>query len=177
MRNTLILFLARYIQLACQALLPPLIRNGVSFEAHAQNVLARFDVATGEPLGFVVRDLGGLRIHPDTLRKSTGVDFQFLPGHCVVTETLEETYPKFYHTFVHNHIQRLIRVLGMHHNGRGWEMLRRHMDNVIPADHQLRKIWLSRDSKMVPSKCLMRMRMRDSYREVRSFHNAVFSLG
>ncbi|KAF5371850.1 hypothetical protein D9615_009541 [Tricholomella constricta] len=107
-------FLDRYIKLACEALLPPLIHNGVAFEAHAQNVLARFDITTGEPTGFIIRDLGGLRIHPETLRESTGVDFQFLPGHCVVTASLEETYPKFYHTFVHNHVQRLIRILGMH---------------------------------------------------------------
>ncbi|KAG5652766.1 hypothetical protein H0H81_003704 [Sphagnurus paluster] len=158
---------SRYVQLACEALIPPLIHNGVAFEAHAQNVLARFDIATGEPIGFVVRDLGGLRIHPETLRASTGVDFQFLPGHCVATETLDEIYPKFYHTFVHNHMQRLIRILGMHSNGHGWEILRTHMGATIPANHPLRKIWLSPDSKLLPSKCLMRMRMRDSYRELK----------
>lgn len=124
---------------------------------------------TGELIGFVVRDLGGLRIHPPTLRESTGVDFQFLPGHCIVTKSLEETYPKFYHTFVHNHIQRLIRVLGLHYDGRGWEMLRKHMESVIPRDHGLWKAWLASDSLTVPSKCLMRMRMRDSYSEVRVF--------
>lgn len=132
-------------------------------------MLVRVDSTTGEPLGFVVRDLGGIRVHPATLRATTGVDFEFLPGHCVITKTLEETYPKFYHTFVHNHIQRLIRILGLHHDGRGWEILRRHMEAVIPLDHGLRKAWFSVESKTVPSKCLMRMRMRDSYREV-SYH-------
>jgi len=159
-----------YIRIACEALIPALICNGVAFEAHAQNVLARFDTATGKLLGFVVRDIGGIRVHPPTLRQSTGVNFQFLPGHCVVTETLEETYPKFYHTFVHNHIQRLIRVLRLHHNGLGWEMLRQHMEAVIPVDHALKRMWLNPDSKLVPSKCLLRMRMRDSYREVSPCH-------
>ena len=157
----------RYIQLACEALLPPLIYNGVSFEAHAQNVLVRVDSTTGEPLGFVVRDLGGVRAHPTTICATTGVNFEFLPGHCAVAETLEETYPGFYHAFVHNHIQRLIRVLGLHHDGRGWEMLRRHMDAVIPVDHGLRMAWLGSESKTVLTKCLMRMRMQDSYRDVR----------
>ena len=156
----------RYLQLACQALLPPLIKNGLAFEAHAQNLLARFDIATGRLLGFVVRDLGGLRIHPETLRQSTGVNFQFLPGHCVATETLQEIYHKFYHTFVHNHVQRLIRVLKMHHDGRGWEILRQYMDALIPADHALRKIWLSPNRKTVLAKSLMRMRMQDLYRDV-----------
>ncbi|KAF8149828.1 IucC family-domain-containing protein [Crassisporium funariophilum] len=159
-------FLDKYIELACKALLPALIVNGVAFEAHAQNVLIRVDATTGEPRGFVIRDLGGLRIHPPTLRASTGVDFQFLPGHCVATSTLEEIYPKFYHTFVHNHIQRLIRVLGFHYNGRGWEMLRKHMESIIPRDHQLWEIWMGPASTSVNSKCLMRMRMRDSYRDM-----------
>lgn len=157
---------ARYIQLACEALLPPLVHNGVSFEAHAQNVLVRIDLSTCKPLGFIVRDLGGLRIHPATLCATTGINFKFLPGHCIITETLEETYPKFYHTFVHNHIQRLIRILGLHHNGHGWEMLRQHMQAVIPVNHGLQKAWFGSGSKTVPLKCLMRMRMQDSYREV-----------
>lgn len=159
-------WLCRYIQLACEALLPPLFNNGVAFEAHAQNVLARFEMSTGELIGFVVRDLGGIRVHPETLAQSTGVDFHFLPGHCVAAKTLTETYLKFYHTFVHNHIQRLIRVLGMHSDGRGWEMLRTHMSAVLPADHELRQIWLNLQNKLLPSKCLMRMRLCDSYREV-----------
>ncbi|KAJ7116428.1 IucC family-domain-containing protein [Mycena epipterygia] len=151
-------FLDSYLRLACEALIPPTLHNGVVFEAHAQNCLLRFDIATGKPLGFVVRDLGGLRIHPETMNASLGTDFKFLPGHCVVTETLEETYPKFYHTLIHNHLQRLIRVLGMHYNGRGWEMLQGHLANVIPADHGLWKSWMETDT--VAGKCLMRMRLQ-----------------
>ena len=161
----------RFIELSSRALIPPLVTNGVAFEAHAQNLLLRVNRYTGELLGFVIRDLGGLRIHPETLRRTTGVDFQFLPDHCIATETLEEIYPKFYHTYVHNHVQRLIRLLDLHDSGVGWEILRRHMGNVIPMSHPLRRIWLSRESRQVQSKCLMRMRMKDSYRDVRSmFH-------
>lgn len=156
----------RYIRIACEALIPALIQNGVAFEAHAQNVLVRLDVETGKVRGFVLRDLGGLRIHPPTLRESTGTNFQFLPNHCVATNTLEEIFPKFYHTFVHNHIQRLTRVLGLHYNGRGWEMLRKHMGAVIPRTHPVWKVWMDPASTNVDSKCLMRMRMRDSYRDV-----------
>ncbi|KAH9481479.1 NRPS-independent siderophore synthetase rfs [Psilocybe cubensis] len=159
-------FLDRYIRIACEALLPALVKNGVAFEAHAQNILARFDLETGQLQGFIFRDLGGLRIHPETLRNSTGVDFQFLPGHCVATKSLEEIYPKFYHTFVHNHIQRLSRLLGLHHNGRGYEMLRKHMGSVIPENHPVWKVWMDPTSTTVDSKCLMRMRMRDSYRDM-----------
>lgn len=152
--------------MACLALLPPLIYNGVVFEAHAQNLLVRFDKQTKAILGFVVRDLAGLRIHPPTLRQSTGVDFQFLPGHCVAVETLEETFPKFYHTFIHTHLQRLIRVLNLHYNGIGWELLRQHLRKVIPVGHALEKAWLDTSATKVLSKCLMKMRLQDTYRVV-----------
>ncbi|KAJ7671582.1 hypothetical protein DFH06DRAFT_1366688 [Mycena polygramma] len=151
-------FLDSYLRLACEALIPPTLHNGVVFEAHAQNCLLRFDVATGALRGFVVRDLGGLRIHPPTMNASLGTNFEFLPGHCVVTSTLEETYPKFYHTLIHNHLQRLIRLLGLHYNGVGWEMLRGHLKAVIPQDHGLWKAWMETDT--VAGKCLLRMRLQ-----------------
>lgn len=160
--------------MACRALIPPLIKNGVTFEAHAQNVLARFDVVTKELRGFVIRDLGGLRIHPPTLRESTGIDFQFLSGHVVATKTLGEIFPNFYHAFVHNHIQRLVRRLGMHHNGRGWSILKKHMSDVIPVEHPLWKVWMDSTSKTVDSKSLIRMRMHDSYRDVGVFEFFAF---
>ncbi len=78
----------------------------------------------------------------------------------------QATYPKFYHTFVHNHLQRLIRIMGMHYNGVGWEMLRRHLKDLIPADHALYKAWLDPSSSVVDGKCLMRMRLQGSYRDV-----------
>ncbi|KAF8640269.1 hypothetical protein AX16_010164 [Volvariella volvacea WC 439] len=161
-----IAFLDRYIRIACEALLPPLLQDGLAFEAHAQNVLMRYDTKTGQILGFIVRDLGGIRVHPATLKQSTGIDFAFLPSHCVVTGTYEETFPKFYHTFVHNHLQRLIRVLGLHSNGIGWRLLRRHLRNNIPEDHPTFKCWLAPESKLVTSKSLLRMRIQDLYRDM-----------
>lgn len=158
-------FLDRYIELSSKGLVPALVSNGVAFEAHAQNLLLRVNKVTGKLLGFVIRDLGGMRIHPETLRRSTGVNFQFLPDHCISTENVDDIYPKFYHTYVHNHVQRLIRLLDLHENGVGWEILRRHMSAVIPVSHPLRKLWLSPDSRLVQSKSLMRMRMKDSYRD------------
>ena len=156
----------RYIELSAKALVPTLVSNGVAFEAHAQNLLVRVNKYTGKLLGFVIRDLGGLRIHPATLRQSTGVNFQFLPEHVVAAKTLEEVYPKFYHTYVHNHISRLVRLLGLHANGIGWDILRKHMSTVVPNAHPLWKLWMSPESRLVESKCLMRMRMQDSYRNV-----------
>ncbi|KAJ7056636.1 IucC family-domain-containing protein [Mycena amicta] len=165
-------FLDNYLRLVCDAFIPPTLYDGVVFEAHAQNCQLRFNATTGELLGFVVRDLGGLRIHPETMNASLGTNFEFLPGHCVVTGSLEETYPKFYHTLVHNHLQRLIRLLGLHYNGVGWEMLRKHLRRVIPQDHGLWKAWMETD--MVAGKCLLRMRLQSVHDKVEPQHCCLF---
>jgi siderophore synthetase component len=62
----------RFVLILFKAFLPPAFVNGFSFEAHLQNVLARFDPKSGELVGFVVRDFGGIKHHQDTLFESTG---------------------------------------------------------------------------------------------------------
>ncbi len=39
--------------------------------------------------------------------------------------------------------QQLIRVLGLHWNGIGYALLRRHLEELVPSDHALRKVWLN----------------------------------
>lgn len=73
-------------------------------------MLLRLSRSTLTPTGFVMRDLGGLRVHPATLSASTGSEFAFLPGHCVVTATPEEAAKKLYHTLVHNHLLKVLKV-------------------------------------------------------------------
>lgn len=85
-----IAFMDRYIELALKAFLPPALVNGVAFEAHGQNTLARFDRKTGELKGFVIRDFGGVKVHNETLKRSAGVEIDVLPDSCVVAETLDE---------------------------------------------------------------------------------------
>ncbi|KAL0083998.1 IucC family-domain-containing protein [Phycomyces blakesleeanus] len=158
-----IAFLDRYIDLALQAFLPPCLINGVAFEAHGQNTLARFDKETGELKGFVARDFGGIKVHRETLRKSAGVDIDVLPDSCVVADTLEEVYKLLYHTLIHSHLQRLIRVLDLHYNGVGWELLRKHMSQMIPRDHPMWKVFM--ETPKVPGKCLVRMKIEELYRD------------
>lgn len=62
----------RFVSILFKAFLPPVFVNGFSFEAHLQNVLARFDSKSGELVGFVVRDFGGIKHHQDTLFESIG---------------------------------------------------------------------------------------------------------
>ncbi|KAG5726657.1 hypothetical protein E4T56_gene13927, partial [Termitomyces sp. T112] len=61
-------------------------------------------------------------------------------------------------------LQQLIRVLGLHYNGRGWDVVREHLNAVIPKDHPLHAAWLSPERKSLPSKCFLRMRMSGMYR-------------
>jgi siderophore synthetase component len=71
------------VKLFFEAFLPPVLHNGVAFECHPQNCVARFDLKTKELKGFIIRDFGGLRVHRESLRASTGVELDFLEGHSV----------------------------------------------------------------------------------------------
>ncbi|KAF8531371.1 IucC family-domain-containing protein [Gautieria morchelliformis] len=162
-----IAWLDTFVDVFFKAFLPSVIVNGVAFEAHPQNTLARFDMQTRELKGFVIRDFGGLRIHPPTLVAST--DLQTLdgiikPGHSIIAETLEEVYTRLYHTLIHNHLQQLIRVLDLHYNRVGWHIVRRRLSEQIPDGHELRKLWLSPESETLPGKSFVRMRLQGMYR-------------
>ncbi|KAI0058644.1 hypothetical protein BV25DRAFT_1964653 [Artomyces pyxidatus] len=147
------------------AFLPPMLHNGVAFEAHPQNTVARFALEPPHALlGFVVRDFGGLRVHPPTLLASTGVALEVAPGHSIVADTLDDVYKRMYHTMFYNHLQQLVRVLGLHYSGRGWEVVRAQLRRVLPAGHALERVWLGEDAKTFPGKCFMRMRMVGAYR-------------
>lgn len=151
----------RFVLLFFQAFLPPLIHNGVAFESHPQNCLARFDLKTKVLLGFIVRDFGGISVHRETLYAATGVELDCLPGHSVAVNDLDEVYSAAYHAAIHNHLQRLIRVLDLHHNGEGWKIVRQHLMQLIPKGHGLHKAWLSSETETVKS--LLRMRIKDKY--------------
>ncbi|KAI8075150.1 IucC family-domain-containing protein [Gongronella butleri] len=156
-------FLDRYVDLLLQAFLPPVLVNGVAFEAHGQNTLARFDRATGELKGFVVRDFGGVKVHRETLRNSCNVDIDVLPESCVVAETKDEVYKLLYHTVFHCHLQRLVRVLDLHYSGEGWRLVRKHLTRLVPQDHELWNVLMEQEK--VPGKCMIRMKMEELYRD------------
>ncbi|TFL04150.1 hypothetical protein BDV98DRAFT_361879 [Pterulicium gracile] len=61
----------RFVDVFFKAFLPPMIHNGVASECHPQNTLARFDMKTGQLLGFIIRDFGGIRVQWYTARLSS----------------------------------------------------------------------------------------------------------
>lgn len=157
-------WLDKFVSMFFRAFLPPVLKNGVAFECHPQNCVARFDLKTKELKGFIIRDFGGLKIHPPTLYETTGVELDVVAGHSIVSESLDAVYARMYHTVFHNHLQQLIRVLGLHYNGRGWEVIRRNLEIAIPNSHPLWEAWMSSERKTFPGKCFMRMRMSGMYR-------------
>ncbi|KAI8984409.1 IucC family-domain-containing protein [Mycotypha africana] len=157
-------FLKRYVDLALRAFLPPCLENGVAFEAHGQNTLARFDRKTGQLKGFVIRDFGGVKVHNETLKRTTGYEIDVLPDSCVVANTIDEVSKLLYHTLFHCHLQRLIRVLNLHYNGVGWEIVRNRMSELVPRNHVMYSSFLEKTK--VPGKCLVRMKIEELYRDV-----------
>ncbi|KAJ7510428.1 IucC family-domain-containing protein [Mycena galericulata] len=157
-------WLDKFVQLFFEAFLPPVLHNGVAFECHPQNCVARFDLKTKELLGFIIRDFGGLRVHRESLHASTGIELDFLEGHSIIAKDPNDVYERMYHTAIHNHLQQLIRVLGLHYSGIGWALVRRHLRAIIPREHALYSAWLAPENKTFPGKCFMRMRCEGMYR-------------
>ncbi len=85
----------RFVRIFFASFLPSMLQDGVAFEAHPQNAVARFSLAPPHELrGFIIRDFGGLRVHPPTLLASTGVTLDVAPGHSIVAETLDDVYTR-----------------------------------------------------------------------------------
>jgi siderophore synthetase component len=98
--------LAAFLSDYLERLLPPLLRlwtaHGVALEAHLQNTL--LVVAGGRPRGFVVRDLGGIRVY----RPRQARPLDFAPGSFIVTDDLAEGQSKLMHVLVHAHLAALL---------------------------------------------------------------------
>ena len=169
----------RYTSVLLAALIPLLIINGLAFEAHPQNTLVRISTSPNTKprvLGFVVRDFGGMSVHPPTLLPSTNTSkeaFQYLPNHCIVTKTLEAAAAKLYNNLVQNHLQRLARVLGLHYSGEAWGVVRVNLEREITRQGEkgqwLYNCWMREGASEAEGKCLLRMKLVGSYRDVGVF--------
>ena len=131
----------------------------MAFECHPQNCVARFDKNTKELKGFVIRDFGGLRIHRETLKASTGHDLDVKEGHHVAAKNLEEVYIRAYSSMIQNHLQLLLRTLELHYNGKGWAIVREELQRLVRRDHPLYDAWPAPERMTFPAKCYLRMRM------------------
>ncbi|KAJ7221016.1 IucC family-domain-containing protein [Mycena haematopus] len=158
-------WLDKFVKLFFEAFLPPRAAQRRRVRVSPSELCRPgFDLETKELLGFIIRDFGGLRVHRESLRASTGVELDFLEGHSIIAEDPDDVYARMYHTVMHNHLQQLIRVLGLHYSGAGWAVVRHHLRAVIPREHALYEAWLAPEKKTFPGKCFMRMRCEGMYR-------------
>ena len=103
-RARLAAFFADYLDLLVPALLRLLTAHGVALEAHLQNTLL---VHAGRPRGFIVRDLGGVRLHRARLA-AAGHAPALAPDSFTLTAELAEAQGKLMHTLVHAHLAAVI---------------------------------------------------------------------
>lgn len=98
---TPLMALRRYVDL----LVPPALRlctaHGVALEMHLQNTLVVH--RRGRLCGFIVRDLGGIRIHRGRLA-AAGHAPELAAGSFIVTDDLAQTQTKLAHTLLHAHL-------------------------------------------------------------------------
>jgi hypothetical protein len=73
--------------------------------------------------------------------------------------TLDDVYVQMYQTAILNHLQQLIRVLELHYNGLGWEILRQQLRKNIPEDRPLYSAWILPDRKTYPGSCHLRRQL------------------
>ncbi|ORX84409.1 hypothetical protein K493DRAFT_320108 [Basidiobolus meristosporus CBS 931.73] len=156
-------FFRSYAELYLRCFVRPVVQHGFSFEAHGQNVIARFDSITRKLVGFIVRDFGGIKVHQETLEKSTGMRMDVLPNGCVEADNIEDVYHVAFHTMFNCHIHRLIRALDLHYSGEGWSIVRGILTQLIPKDSLLYKVWL--EEPEVDLKCFIQMKLGGLYRD------------
>lgn len=104
-QDTIVQFMTQYMQ----ALIPPLIgyiqKYGVALEAHQQNTVLQIDKDT-QALSFIVRDLGGSRIEPQTLKQT--VPELTVSNQSLITENIDEVIAKFQHAVIQNQLGTVI---------------------------------------------------------------------
>ncbi|RHZ55280.1 hypothetical protein Glove_417g64 [Diversispora epigaea] len=156
-------FLDRYIKILFEAFLPPVIYNGFTFEPHLQNTRVRFNSKDRLLIGFIIRDYGGIRFHQETLFNTVGMRVEIIPGNSYESKDLYDVYDKLYHALIYNHVRLIVCSIHLNHSGIGWEIVRKHLSNIIPADHLLRKLWLEKTTS--EGKCFLRMKFEGKFRD------------
>lgn len=153
-------------------LVPPALRlwtaHGLALELHLQNVLVR--VAHGRAVGFVVRDLGGIRIHGPRLARA-GHALALDPASFIATDDETSGAAKLAHSLVHAHLAAVIGVLadrcGLDEDW-AWMQVRDAIDACLQAwsrEPSLRDACAFDRAYLlaprVPAKALLRMRIED----------------
>lgn len=161
-------FLRHYLELLVPPALRLLTAHGVALEAHLQNTVAvRVD---GQLVGFLIRDLGGLRVDRERLARA-GHHMSFAPGSFIVTDDHLEVRDKLVHALFHAHLAELFRWverdLGVD-AAESWSLARRLVDRLYSEWRRESALTAACDddhaaliAPVVRAKALLTMRITD----------------
>lgn len=98
-----------YVRQLLTGVLGLYLKYGITLEAHQQN---SFLVVTADdtPNGFVIRDFGGVRIHPQSLREK-GLELQFHSDPLIKAKQRHQCRQKLIHTLFICHLGALVSAL------------------------------------------------------------------
>ncbi|THC98488.1 hypothetical protein EYZ11_001996 [Aspergillus tanneri] len=127
-----IAILREYSDQFLRAVLPPVFSHGLGLSAHLQNSLVRLDPKTKTIKGFVVRDLGFLKVHRPTFTRSTSLDIN-VPKKSMYAEKLEDVYWYLLSPVINGHLSYFVREL--HPGLAGWKIVREVLERLIPQNN------------------------------------------
>ncbi|KAJ5097169.1 IucC family-domain-containing protein [Penicillium angulare] len=130
----------KYAALLFSAVMPPLVRYGIGFESHLQNILVRVNGETNEITGFAIRDLEGTRIHYPTFLSSGYTLDGFPKGFKQVTDNLQIPWGHVHHSIIQDNVGPVLHVLGLESNG-GWSIVREELERVLSGDSNGRALY------------------------------------
>ncbi len=162
-----------YVQHLINAALGLYLKYGITLEAHQQNSLLKLD-SQGQIAGFIIRDFGGVRIHPDSLLKK-GLKLAFHPDPLILAEDRSQCRQKLIHTLYICHIGALVSALSSDYSIPSswlWRVIAEETKKVFnqcrPAMAPLDYVEDWQGFLQVPwqTKAFIRMRLKDTSEDI-----------
>lgn len=159
----------RFMHIYSKQLVTPLIaliqQYGIALEAHMQNTIV--NLGPEFQMNFVVRDLGGSRIHLDTLSKQ--LKHIEITNQSLLADSIEEVIAKFQHAVVQNQFAELIYHFSKKENISELELfeivqgeIERAIDDTKPHANALKRVLFG---PKITVKALLRMRMENKVKK------------
>lgn len=148
--------------------MPPLVRYGLGFESHLQNVLVRVNATTKKVTGFAIRDFEGTRIHYPAFLRSGYKLREVLPeGSPHLADSQRKPWNKVHHSIIQDNVSPILHILGLESHG-GWSIVREELERVLDpsGDPDGRALWeyFTQEKMTIPR--FMGMRLIGRYVEV-----------
>ncbi|MFC0190440.1 IucA/IucC family protein [Fictibacillus aquaticus] len=148
-------FARHYSEKAAIPLLKALLQYGAGLEAHMQNTILA--VKNGQITNVIMRDLGGVRIHKETI--SHHISLEGIRDASIFTDNISEANSKFIHAFVQNHLGDLWFTLSLTIKGvtedKLWDITSKTLHSIADGSHEI-------FAEKVKTKALLSMRMKKS---------------